>query len=368
MINNRVGELLFTLLRCALFGGEVKAAKFQNLTTEEWQQLFRMAAQQGVVAIVYDVVSQLPEECQPPRNIRLQWALSAEAIENRHEMQRKTSALLAELWGEQGIKTIVMKGLAVGTYYPKTQHRECGDLDCFLVMNGSTTSDGYEIGNKICEQISAKVERDYYKNSHIKYRGLLVENHRFYLPVRGGRKIKELEQHLEKVALRGKASFVADTKLIVPSPDFNALFLTMHGLNHFLSEGIKLRHILDWTLLLKAEQNNINWEEFYHWADRMHMTRFADALTAISVKNFGLEISNPEIHTTSPYADRILEDTLFKSEGLFNKDYSAWKSRFVQVRNKFSYTWKYHKIYQKSVIVELMRSAFAFLFEKNPKL
>ena len=86
------------------------------------------------------------------------------------------------------------------------------------------------------------------------------------------------------------------------------------------------------------------------------------------MKHFGLEISNPAIHTTSPYADRVLEDTLFKSEGLFNKGYSAWKSRFVQVRNKFSYTWKYHKIYQKSVIVELIRSTFAFLFEKNPKL
>lgn len=365
---NKVCETLFSALRSGLFGGEVDAAVYQSLPAEEWQQLFRMAAQQGVLAIVYDVVSKLPGECQPPRSLKIQWALSVEAIENRHEMQRKTSALLANLWAEQGIQTIVMKGLAIGTYFPQPAHRECGDLDCFLVKDGSTTSDGYEIANQICEQIGAKVSRDYYKDAAIKYRGLLVENHRFYLPVRGGRKVKELERHLEKIALRGQTSFVPDTKLIVPSPDFNALFLTMHGLNHFLSEGIKLRHILDWALLLKAEQDNINWEEFYHWADKMHMARFADALTAISVKHFGLEITNPAIHTTSPYADRILEDTLFKSEGLFNKGYSAWKSRFMQVRNKFSYTWKYHKIYQKSILCELFRSGFAFLFEKNPKL
>lgn len=361
-------EILFSSLRSALFGGEIEVAIYQNLSAEEWQQLFRMAAQQGVVAIVYDVVSKLPKDCQPPRSTNIQWALSVEAIENRHEMQRKTSALLANIWAEQGIQTIVMKGLAIGTYFPQPAHRECGDLDCFLVKDGSTTSDGYEVANQICEQIGAKVSRDYYKDATIKYRGLLVENHRFYLPIRGGRKVKELERHLENVALRGRTSLVPDTKLIVPSPDFNALFLTMHGLNHFLSEGIKLRHILDWALLLKAEQNNIDWAEFYDWADKMHMTRFADALTAISVKYFGLEITNPAIHTTSPYADRVLEDTLFKSEGLFNKGYSAWKSRFVQVRNKFSYTWKYHKIYKKSVLIELMRSVFAFLFEKNPKL
>lgn len=364
---NKICEILFYALRSALFGGEVDAEVYQNLSAEEWRQLFRLSAQQGVVAIVYDVVAQLPKELQPPRSTNIQWALSVEAIEKRHELQRKTSALLANLWAEQGIKTIVMKGLAIGTYFPKPEHRECGDLDCFLTIDG-TSSDGYEVANQVCEQIGAKVSRDYYKDSTIKYRGLLVENHRFYLPVRGGRKVKELERHLEKIALRGKTSYVPGTKLIVPTPDFKALFLTMHGLNHFLSEGIKLRHILDWALLLKAEQHNINWKEFYYWADKMHMARFADALTAIAVEHFGLEITNPEIHTTSPYADRVLEDTLFKSEGLFNKGYSAWKSRFVQVRNKFSYTWKYHKIYQKSVIVELIRSVFAFLFEKNPKL
>ena len=364
-MNSKVIDIFFRVLRGALSGGEVDSGALGEahgtLNCEEWGALFKISAKQGVLAIVYDVVAQLPKECQPPRGLNIQWALSVEAIENRYEMQRKTSALLAELWAEQGIRTIVMKGLALGTYYPNPAHRECGDLDCFL-------GEGYEKGNQICEQIGAKVSRDYYKDSTIRYRGLLVENHRFFLPVRGSRKMKALERHLRSVALKSEVTYVPGTKLIVPSADFNALFLTMHGLNHFLTEGIKLRHILDWALLLKAEQNNINWEEFYSWADRMHMTRFADALTAISVEHFGLQITNPAIHTTSPYAERILHDTLYNSEGLFNKNYSAWKSRFVQVKNRLSYGWKYHKIYQKSIILELIRSVGAFLFEKNPKL
>ena len=366
---SRVLDSLHLAIRISLFGGEIDIKPFATLSEQDWKELYRMSVRQGLLAIVYDAIRELPAECQPPRGVKLQWALGAEAIENRVKMQHKASSLLANLWAESGIQTIVMKGLAIGTYYPNPAHRECGDLDCFLTTGVvPICSDGYELGNQLCEQIGAKVERDYYKNSHIKYRGLMVENHCFFLPVRGRREMKALERHLREIALRGKRGVVPETKLIVPSPDFNALFLTMHALNHFLSEGIKLRHILDWALLLKAEQNNVNWEEFYSWTDKMHMTRFADALTAISVEHLGLQITNPAIHTSSPYADRILRDTISNSEGLFNKGYSSWKSRFMQIKNKFSFAWKYHKIYERSLLLELSKSIFAFFFEKHPKL
>ena len=369
MIHNNILNLLLLSLQNSQLESSVDSKPFAALTEAEWKELYRMSVQQGLLAIVYDAVRQLPAECQPPRGIKLQWALGVEAIENRFKMQHKASALLADLWAEGGFKTIVMKGLAIGTYYPIPAHRECGDLDCFLTTGAMPIcSDGYERGNQLCEQIGAKVERDYYKNSHIRYRGLMVENHCFFLPVRGTRNMKVLERHLRKIALRGKTNIVPDTKLIVPSADFNAIFLTMHALNHFLSEGIKLRHVLDWSLLLKAEQDNINWTEFYQWADRMHMTRFADALTTISVDHLGLQITNPAIHTSSPYAERILNDMINNSEGLFNKGYSSWKSRFMQIKNKFSFAWKYHKIYQKSLLLELSKSIFAFIFEKHPKL
>ena len=51
-----------------------------------------------------------------------------------------------------------------------------------------------------------------------------------------------------------------------------------------------------------------------------------------------------------------------------DKGYSAWKSRFMQIKNRFSFAWKYHQIYQKSLLWELLKSVFAFLFERHPKL
>lgn len=43
---------------------------------------------------------------------------------------------------------------------------------------------------------------------------------------------------------------------------FNALFLTYHALGHFLSEGIKLKQVVDWTMFLLHESTKNNWNEF----------------------------------------------------------------------------------------------------------
>lgn len=357
---NRVCEILFSALRSALFGVEVDTDVYQDLSVEEWIQLYCMSVQQGVMAIVYDVVSQLPKESQPPRNINIQWALSMEAIEKRYARQVQVAQKVSTYLKTSGITCPIMKGVAISLYYPKPAHRECGDVDLY-----SGTS--FEEVNQLMERYGANVKRDYYVHSHIYLNNVVIENHQYCMGIRGSRLKKQFATFLQQTIYK-KTCFYLETNIVIPSSDFNALFLTMHGLHHFLSEGIKLRHILDWALLLKAEQNNINWEEFYYWADKMHMTRFADALTAISVEHFGLEITNPKIHTTSPYVDRILDNTLYNSEGLFNKGYSAWKSRLMLVRNKLMSGWKYHKIYQKSIVVELSKSIFAFFFEKNPKL
>lgn len=353
-------DKLLSLVKAIVTGTAVDLGEAPN-----WQEIYRLAMQQGVLAIVFDALMTLPSEAQPPKSLKLQWIASIANIEHRYNHQRSVAMELTEQFHKNNIKTIVLKGLAIGTYYSKPEHRECGDLDCYLMTNNGEC--GYELGNEVCEQLGAKVEREYYKHSNISYRGLMVENHAFCTAIRGGHDCKEFERHLQKLLSEYPSRYIDNTKMLAPCAYFNALFLTAHGLSHFLSEGIKLRHILDWALLLKAEQENINWSEFYYWTDKMNMTRFANVMTAIAVQYLGLEITNPAIQTSSPYIERVLEDT-FKSEGLHNKGYSTWVVRFLLIVNKLSFSWKFHKIYQKSIIVELARSIIAFLIERNPKL
>lgn len=359
MSTDKCLEIIFKCMRGIVSSKDNASILLSTNASINWADVFEISKKQGVIALVHDAITSKFNTL--PRLLKFKWILSVEAIENNYNRQYQVTKELSTLLYKNGITPIILKGFAISQYYPVPKHRECGDVDIFTGVR-------YNDANNCFEECGAKVRYDYYVHSHISYKGVTIENHQFCIGIRGDKSKKQFASYLERLCYKYQYEKTGNARFIVPSADFNALFLTMHGLNHFLSEGIKLRHILDWALLLKAEQNNIDWTEFYHWTDKMHMTRFADALTAISVRYFGLEITNPAIHTTSPYADRILEDTLFKSEGIHNKGYSAWKARWLLIKNKFAFGWKYHKIYQKSILCELTKNVFAFLFEKNPKL
>ena len=380
MKNHTVYNLLLNTLRATINIEPIDTNLYAFHSEEVWKSLFMLSAQHGVIAIIYTAITDLPKEHQPPRNIKLQWALSAEHIKKRYHKQFALASELSSIYTRHDIRTFVLKGVAISKYYPIPSLRECGDLDCFLVNadesepQGITTqSDNrpksrYEDGNIIAEKAGVKVDVGFYKHSHINYKGLVVENHAYCTAIRGSRKRKELERHLQILLATQPNTNIGDGDMLCPSADFNALFLTAHSFQHFLTEGIKLRHVLDWGLLLKHEQHNIDWKSFYEWCDKMHYTKFADALTAIAIEDLGIEITNSNIHTKSKYKDKVLEDILFSNNTIHNTNASTLKKRLMIIRNKLFGGWKYRELYERSALVDTIQMIIAFFIERKPQL
>ena len=78
----------FQLLRSGLKPARAPAVT-GKISAREWDDIFRMAAGQGVCAVIGDGMERLPEELRPPRDIRLRWALTAEEQEKRYRRQQK---------------------------------------------------------------------------------------------------------------------------------------------------------------------------------------------------------------------------------------------------------------------------------------
>ena len=334
-------------------------------TSYDWLALNKFSIQQGISAIVWDNIQQavltnkLTQEQQPSKAIKLQWALAVENIVRQYHHRKKLSVEIADIWEREGIKTYGLKGWALSTYYPKPELRECGDFDCWI-------GDDFHRGNQIAIANGAKFDPHDYRHSHIHYKGLTIENHRYFLPIRGNSRNKRLEQYLQAVIPYDKR--IENSSIYYPSPQFHALFIILHMLQHFLYENITLRHLLDWTYFVNAEKDNIDWREFNLKCEEAGASRFVDAINSICVEHFGLNIDGTLLNTDNRYAEKILSDTLEQSSLHISSVQTLWRQRYMKVKNIVAQRWKFNEIYDRNFIRSMAQSSVGIILERNPKL
>lgn len=358
-----VEKELFALLRLGLGNStpeEENLSDFIMMSEEHWAHFGEMALAQGVLGIVMDGLERLETSPYGPtralsKQQKLEWIGQVMQIEQRNRLQIEVMNDLAQKWIEEGCRVMVMKGQANGTLYPKPMHRSPGDIDCYLFEN-------YQKGNEIAKNEGAVVDEGWYKHSQISYKGELFENHQFFVHTREGKRSKRLQKELEQLLQVAKWSSFPESEILLPPVQWNAMFLTYHACAHFLSEGLRLKQVLDWAMFLKKEQNNIDWKAFYDYCDRYHFRRFADAMTAISVEYMGVIIENSDITNKSPYVEKILRSTLYDDDYIYNTGEPKWKSRWHVIRSLFKYRWRYEEIYQESVLKQLWWYASGYLF------
>lgn len=360
---DQVSQRFFGLLCHALSGTVPAIDDVAALQPTDWSAIYDMAVRQGLQAVLWDVVARLPKAYLPPRELKLRWALSAEGIAERYGRQRAVAAELAERWSEAGLRTFVLKGFAISRYYPVPEHRECGDFDCFL-------GEGRDRADEIVRAAGAWVEEPVdYKHSHIRYKGVVIENHRFCIAIRGNRQAKAFERLLESLlADDPQPEYVEGTRIGIPPVLFNALFLAWHGLNHFLLEGIRFRHVYDWACFVEAEQARLDWVRFYAICEQYHLRRFVDAMTAMAVRWCGARITNPAVVKESPYVERMLASMLYDDTSISNRNKGLWWKRGKKLSNIFRYQWKYRDLYQKSYVGQIALLGWGVLFDRHPKL
>lgn len=358
-----VEKELFALLRFGLGNStpeEENLSDFIMMSEKHWTRLGAMAQAHGVLGFVLDGIERL--EGTPYGTTRelsklqkLEWIGQVMQIEQGNKRQIEVMNDLAQKWIDEGCKVMVMKGQANGLLYPNPFHRSPGDIDCYLFEN-------YARGNEIARNVGANVDEGWYKHSQISYDGELFENHLFFVHTREGKRSKRLQKELEQMLHVSKWNTFPESEILLPPVQWNAMFLTYHACAHFLSEGLRLKQILDWAMFLKKEQNKVDWEQFYTFCDCHHLRRFADAITAICVEHLGIQIMNSAITTESPYADKILNSALYDDDYIYSAGEGKWGGRWHLVKSLFKYRWKYREIYQQSVWKQLWWYFTGFLF------
>ena len=369
-------QIFLSLLKLGI--GTSKASdeecqKLLLLPMQEWQEVMALAERQGVLAIAVDGLQVLMEAYkgaiiavkENPAEWQM-WLLENIGQLTQYEMmnhqQKKVIAELSEMWAAEGLRMMVLKGQANAALYSKPEHRAVGDIDCWLFGDA-------EKGDEIAKAHGADVLFDWYRHSKISYKDETIENHRVMSHTRGSKRKQEMESGLRELANdnhNANDNFIG--KAVRPSAQFNACFLTYHGLHHFLSEGLRMKQILDWAMFLQKEQDHVDWDAYWGFCKRYKLERFAEVMTYIVAEYLGVEMNIKLTNDTNikVLAEKVMKSTLYDYDYLFNSGKSDWMVRWLLVKNMFTCDrWKYWDVAQESVLKHLWQNATGFLFDKD---
>ena len=326
----------------------------------DWKRLWMMASQQWVSAICLDGIQLIDKEygclASIPKDLKMQWIASVVKQEKAYDGQWYVAKDLADLYCKHGIDTYVLKGFSLSRLYPIPEHRPCTDMDCYL-------KDKYEEGNKIAKENGQTVDCSYYKHSKILLSGLTVENHQFLLPIKGSGKAKRFERELRSWIEDGNNEYIGDSRLKSTSPFFDAVYVLAHAQEHFLNEGIILRHICDWAMLLKAHADKVDWYEWKRVCKEYGMLSFGYAMSRLANRICGVNV--PFDCPKDDEADRrLLDDTLYR-KAASNGKRSKIQVRIDLVMNMFRNSWKFRMFSDTNFLMFCGRRVWGYLFDKD---
>lgn len=323
----------------------------------DWNYIINVSRGQGCSAILLDAVEKLSSDVRPSKPLLLQLIGQTTVMERMYVKHKEQIALLADFYKQHGIRELLLKGYGCSLCYPKPEHRPTGDIDIYLFgkMNDADILVESEFG--------IKVHREYHKHSTFNYKGVEVENHAKFIDDISHKSNIRFEKILMSVLEQEECLKSPIDNVLLPPPTFNALFLLRHTGEHFASNEITLRHILDVGLFFKQHHSNIDWSFVFDVYKSERMLEFFNGIATICVEYLGIDDScfsaDDEKFSYKhdvELADRIIVDIFIPKNHLpmstIGIDTVGKKLRYAVEKTLrwWRNRWKYRLVYDESLV------------------
>lgn len=351
MLNIHERQLL-ALLSAALFDREPQTDLFTEDTRQDWEAITKLSKEQSVLGLVVERMLTMPKELQAERPLRIELALGLELVLRHYKAYNKKLQAIYQEYEDEGLFTVMLKGLTMSKLYPRPELRSLGDVDLFLPKTGDydranawVKSKGYRLhGSSIYEQ------------AYVRDR-LMVENHRLLSYFGIPRYDKALSEIIEQIDRADDWAYITieDRRYRTLPLELNAVYTFHHILHHFSYLGIGLRQICDWILLLKEQGERLNIDVFNDYAQRLDLLRPMQLFALMAVRHLSVPadifpFALPADRRSEELADLIIRDTFeggnFGFEHFAGRKFSnIWFRRWFMFRRT---TWRSIKVSEVS--------------------
>ena len=249
---------IFAFLRyCLGYKGDMSRV----VASMDWQMLYSFASKQALLGLCFDGIERLGEEY--PEELRLNpigrellmtWMGKAQQIRRQNMKVNAVAGKLFSMLREDGMRCCVLKGQGNALMYPNPYSRTPGDIDVWIDASRE----------RIMEYAQKKFElEDDIRLQHLETSldGVPVELHFFPCsmnnPIYHARLQKWFRRNadLQCSHIVGLPDGAGD--IAIPTTAFNVIYQLTHLYHHFFDEGIGMRQIIDYFLVVNDFSKNV---------------------------------------------------------------------------------------------------------------
>jgi len=321
-------ELFLRLVRNALWQTEEELP--EELSANMSANILRGGKEQGVLGLVIDALGR--NKVRMPEEQHLKMMVLLMKVKQSNEEVNEGLLRLKTLFDERGIDYMVVKGQAVGTYYPDPTLRHAGDIDYYCdAKNFPKAQDAIREAWGIDENVD-EVER----HVHFDYKNVTYEGHFSLVMFYNKRKDRYWQRMIDNLNdndnhnlndndnhnlndnhndnhndnLNKRVRVNGDVEIKTLPPTIHTTFIFIHIFVHLMEQGVGFRQFCDLAVMLHACRDEIDHDRMQEILKTLGMERAYRAIGCILTDYLGLPMQDVGCELTDSdrkYTKRIID-------------------------------------------------------------
>lgn len=250
--------MIFDFLKYCLGGKD----NISNVVTDiDWQQLYFFASKQAILGLCFDSIERLvkeyPDELKQnsiERELLTTWMAKTQQIRRLNMNVNGVAAKLYSKFREDGLRCCILKGQGNAVMYPNPYSRTPGNIGVWV--------------NASREDITEYAKNHFKQEDDIRFHhlettmdGVPVELH-FYPgimnnPIYNARLQKWFKRNADLQCSNVVSLPDGIGEIAIPTTAFNVVYQLTHLYHHFFDEGIGMRQIIDYFLVVNDFSKNV---------------------------------------------------------------------------------------------------------------
>ena len=226
-----------------------------------WHELYSFASKQALLGLCFEGIERLGEEYPEElkrnpigRELLMTWMGKAQQIRRQNMKVNAVASKLFSMLREDGMRCCILKGQGNALMYPNPYSRTPGDVDVWIDASRE----------RIMEYAQKKFELgDGIRLQHLETSldGVPVELHFFPCSMNNPIYHARLQKWFRRYAdlqcshIVGLPDGAGD--IAIPTTAFNVIYQLTHLYHHFFDEGIGMRQIIDYFLVVNDFSKNV---------------------------------------------------------------------------------------------------------------